>query len=242
MSMGTTSRGTLVLRCLLLAALVPSTWPNAFGHDLPAPFELPRLAEIALVVLLLLTTLRRGARWPMSRWRGIATGLRWPAFVAAVAVAVDRIVGLRATAFYSAQTIADVMVVLLAVHLLGAVAGHVAVRGKAPGTDLGALRETVDAAAAAARRWRRPRLPRASADLAERLDAIVAGLVVAFWTLASFAMYEVAGVLLLVGGVLALLTIPVRLAAAWQEQGEGPRIRARRYRSLTRWRRRDASV
>jgi hypothetical protein len=239
MSMGTTSRGTLALRGLLVAALVPSTWPDVFGHDLPAPFGLPRPAVIALVVLLLLTTLQRRARWPMSWWGGITPRLRWPAFVAAVAVAIDTIVWLRATAFYSAQTVADVMAVLLAVHMLGTLVGHVATRGQAGEAD---FRESVDAAAAAARRWRRPRMQQPSVDLAARLDAIVAGLVIAFWVLASVAMYEVAGVLLLVGAVLALLTIPARLAGTWQDEGADTRIRAHWHSGLTRWRRKGGSV
>jgi hypothetical protein len=231
--------GTRVLRALLLAALVPPTWPELFGHDVPAPFGLPRFAVIMVAASTLVTIIEPHTHWPISRKRTIARALRWALAVAALAVAVDTIVWLRATAFYSAQTIADVMAVLLVVHVLGTLVGHVATNGHARETD---LRGPVDAAAAAARRWRRPRMLHSTADLADQLDALVAGLVVAFWTLASIAMYEVAGVLLIAGGVLTLLTIPARLARAWRDEGDGLRIRARWHAGLTRWRRRSGSV
>jgi len=229
---GTTShtrRGTATLRLLLLAVLVPCVLPATFGRELPAPFGVPRsvVAGVALVVLARLVA--RPMPAPGNTTHALLRVLAWLAAIGSLAAMADAIVSLRATAFYTAQTVADVMAVLLVLHAIGSSFGRVSGAARNEGAVFNHAAAEVDGLAEAHRRRARWRLtPREPSDAGDWFDGMAATFVGAFWVLAAVGFREAAGVMLLAGAVLVLASVPARAAQAWARSGAGERLRARR--------------
>jgi hypothetical protein len=121
--------------------------------------------------------------------------------LSALAVTANAVVRHRANAFYTAQTLADVMAALVAVHLFGAATGRVAARRARVGGGSSPV------------------------ELVGWLDWVVVALIAAFWLLAAVAYRELAGVLLIFAGAISLLAIPVRLTDGWRGASLGGRMR-----------------
>ena len=223
-------RGTTALRVLLLAVLVPSVLPETIGRDLPAPFGAPRSVVAGVALVVLATLVARTMPAAVRSTQALLRVLAWLAAIGLLAAIAGAIVRVRATAFYTAQTLADVMAVLLVLHAVGSAFGRVSGSAREEGvTSDHAGAVEVDGLAAAHRRRARWRLrSRDPSDAGDWFDGVAAAFVTAFWLLAAVGVREAAGVMLLAGAVVVLASVPARAAQAWARTGASERLRARR--------------
>lgn len=186
--------GRAVLWMLLVAALLAPVPATLWGARLAGPHGLRREDLAALALLVLVIQLLHAARrvgWPGVR-RVAARAVATLALSTVFAVVVDR----RSSGFYTDTALLEGMAMLLVLH--GAAS---ALRRLAP-----PIRE---------RRLRRIRgRAMSTTDLADGLTTAVATLVGAFWVLSVLNAREAALVLMMTAGMLAILTVLLRLADA----------------------------
>ena len=222
--------GTQALRVLLSTTLVAPLLPRTMASAIPTPFAIDQWIVVGL--------------WSLATWRLIAVEVgqrnrltRRALFrivlsisiVVAGAVVVDGLVARRATGFYTPHVLADALAVMACLHGLSAILRRAGERRAARWPNAHDVRPDVADRAAAWQRRRRSLLPSAEPHVSDRIDGIAAGCVVGFWLLVAAGTRELAGVMLLVAGMLVAITIPLRFATAWTASGASRRRTHRRH-------------